>query len=480
MKNRLRKEKLLKFEEYFTDYWILINSWEFDWLTSQEAKKQLTILAEKEWFWTKKVNYKLRDWLFSRQRYWGEPIPLVHCDKCWIVAEKEENLPILLPEIENFEPSWDGTSPLTKIESFVSCKCPECGIDAKRETNTMPQWGGSCWYYLRYMNPDNKDMLVDPEVEKYWGQVDSYVGGAEHAVLHLLYARFWHKFLFDIWVVSNDEPFHRLRNQGLVLAHSYQNKQGKLIANDLVEEKDWNFYDTETWDKLEKVIAKMSKSLKNVISPDDIVAEYGADSLRLYEMYLADFKDAAPWDTTSIIWVRRFLEKSERLFWAEAKVSTEDDNTTMKLVHKTIKKIEQDIENYKFNTAIASLMILVNNWLPKDTELQTKWKNIFIRILHPFAPHLSEELWERIWEKDSVFNSVWPEFDEKMTIDNTITIAVQVLGKVRWTIEINKDENKNSVLEKARTNKNIIKWLEWKNLVKEIYVPGKIVNLVVK
>jgi leucyl-tRNA synthetase len=197
-------------------------------------------------------------------------------------------------------------------------------------------------------------------------------------------------------------------------------------------------------------------------------------------MYLADFKDAAPWDTTSIIWVRRFLEKSERLFWVEAKISTEDDNTTMKLVHKTIKKIEQDIENYKFNTAIASLMILVNNWLPKNTELQTKWKNIFIRILHPFAPHLSEELWERIWEKDSVFNSIWPEFDEKMTIDNTITIAVQVLGKVRWTIEINKDENKDSVLEKARTNKNIIKWLEWKNLVKEIYVPGKIVNLVVK
>jgi leucyl-tRNA synthetase len=197
-------------------------------------------------------------------------------------------------------------------------------------------------------------------------------------------------------------------------------------------------------------------------------------------MYLADFKDAAPWDTTSIIWVRRFLEKSERLFWTEAKISTEDDNTTMKLIHKTIKKIEQDIENYKFNTAIASLMILVNNWLPKNTELQTKWKNIFIRILHPFAPHLSEELWERIWEKDSVFNSIWPEFDEKITIDNTITIAVQVLGKVRWTIEINKDENKDSVLEKARTNEDVIKWLEWRNLVKEIYVPGKIVNLVVK
>ena len=467
-------------DKAFTALWLLVNSWDFTWLSSKEAQSKMIAFAEKEWFWTKKINYKLRDWLFSRQRYWGEPIPLVHCDDCWIVAEKEENLPILLPETDNFEPSWDGTSPLTKIESFVNCKCPNCGKDAKRETNTMPQWGWSCWYYLRYMNPNNSDALVDPEIEKYWGQVDSYVGWAEHAVLHLLYARFWHKFLFDIWVVSNDEPFHRLRNQGLILAHSYQNKQGRLIANDLVEEKDWNFYDTETWDKLEKVVAKMSKSLKNVVNPDDIVDEYGADSLRLYEMYLADFKDAAPWDTTGIIWVRRFLEKSERLFWAEAKISTEDDNTTMKLVHKTIKKIETDIENYKFNTAIASLMILVNNWLPKETANQEEWKNMFIRILHPFAPHLAEELWERIWKTESVFKSKWPEYNEAMTIDDTVKIAVQVLGKVRWTIEINKDEDKDSVLEKARTNEDVAKWLEWKDLIKEIYVPGKIVNLVIK
>jgi len=323
-------------------------------------------------------------------------------------------------------------------------------------------------------------MLIDPEVEKYWGQVDSYVGWAEHAVLHLLYARFWHKFLFDIWVVSNDEPFHRLRNQGLIQSHVYDTKKWQSIHMDLVEEKDWEYFHKETGEILEKKIWKMSKSLWNVVNPDDIVDEYGADSLRLYEMYLADFKDAAPWDTTGIIWVRRFLEKSERLFWAEAKLTTEDDNFTMKLVHKTIKKIEWDIENYKFNTAIASLMILVNNWLPKNLELQTEWKNMFIRMLHPFAPHLAEELWERIWETDSVFNSVWPEFDEKMTIDDTIKIAVQVLGKVRWTIEINKDENKDSVLEKARTNEDVVKWLEWKNLVKEIYVPGKIVNLVVK
>ncbi len=467
-------------EKPFTNLWVLVNSWEFDLLWSKEAQIKLIEFAEKEWFGSKKINYKLRDWLFSRQRYWWEPIPLVHCEKCWIVAEKEENLPILLPETDNFEPSWDGTSPLSKIESFVNCKCPECWDNAKRETNTMPQWWGSCWYYLRYMDTNNSEKLVDPEVEKYWGQVDSYVGWAEHAVLHLLYARFWHKFLFDIWVVSNDEPFYRLRNQGLITAHSYQNEQGRLIANDLVEEKNWKYFDTETGEELKQVVAKMSKSLKNVINPDDIVDEYGADSLRLYEMYMAEFKDSAPWDTKSIIWVRRFLEKSERLFWAEAKITSENDNFTMKLLHKTIKKIEWDIENYKFNTAIASLMILVNNWLPKDNKLQEEWKNIFIRILHPFAPHLSEELWERIWEKESVFKSTWPEYDEKMTIDDTIKIAVQVLWKVRWTIEINKDEDKDSVLKKAKSNEDVAKWLEWKDLMKEIYVPWKIVNLVVK
>ena len=526
-------------EKAFTEYWVLVNSWEFTGLTTEEAKIKMADFSNEENFWTKKINYKLRDWLFSRQRYWGEPIPLIHLEKAqlkqlehisdlseatdknkayirkrapeageqvcdnatcggmvreliigWKVFSSiydgiygkiicDYRLPLELPEVEDFAPAWDGQSPLANVDDFVNVKLAD-NLTGKRETNTMPQWWGSCWYYLRYMDTDNDEMLVDPEVEKYWGQVDSYVGGAEHAVLHLLYARFWHKFLFDIWVVSSDEPFHRLRNQWLILAHAFQNDQGRLIANDLVEEKNWEFYDIETWEKLEKVVAKMSKSLKNVVNPDDIVEEYGADSLRLYEMYLADFKDAAPWDTTGIIWVRRFLEKSERLFWAEAKLSTEDDNFTMKLVHKTIKKIEWDIENYKFNTAIASLMILVNNGLPKDSKLQDEWKNIFVRILHPFAPHLAEELWERIWESDSVFNSVWPKYEEAMTIDDTIKIAVQVLGKVRGTIEINKDEDKDSVLEKARTNEDVVKWLEGKDLVKEIYVPGKIVNLVVK
>ncbi len=480
-------------EQAFTEYWVLTNSWNFDWLKSEEAKEKMTEFAQDNWFWEKKVNYKLRDWLFSRQRYWWEPIPIVHCDECWIVWEKEENLPILLPETDDFKPSGDGTSPLSKIEDFINCKCPKCWGKAKRETNTMPQWWGSCWYYLGYMDPENDKELVNPEVEKYWGQVDSYVWWAEHAVLHLLYARFWHKFLFDIWVVSHDEPFKRLRNQGLILAHAYERKNWWLIANDLVEEKNNKYYEIETGEEVNRIISKMSKSLKNVINPDDIVKEYWADSLRLYEMYLSDFKDAAPWDTTWIIWVRRFLEKSERLFTAEAKLSTEEDNNTMKLLNKTIKKVGEDIENYKFNTAIAAMMILVNNGLPKDENMQSEWKSKFTRILHPFAPHLAEELWERITSPQpsptgegaenkykSIFFAPWPEYDEKLVVDDTIKIAVQVLGKVRWTIEINKDEDKDSVLEKAKTNSDVAKWLEEKDLVKEIYVPGKIVNLVVK
>jgi leucyl-tRNA synthetase len=501
-------------ENAFTEYWILTDSWDFSWLTTEEAKIQMTEHAVEKWFGHKKINYKLRDWLYSRQRYWGEPIPLIHLSnidiedlpkekssQAWLkngdilmIWDKEfskiydwlywkivcdYNLPLELPEVEEYAPSWDGHSPLVKVDNFVNVKLAD-NLYWKRETNTMPQWWGSCWYYLRFMDPDNSEMLVNPEIEKYWGQVDSYVWWAEHAVLHLLYARFWHKFLFDIWVVSFDEPFYRLRNQWLILAHAFQRKNGWLLANDLVQEKNLKFYEIDNWQEVDRIVSKMSKSLKNVINPDDIVKEYWADSLRLYEMYMAEFKDTAPWDTKSITWVRRFIEKSERLFWAEAKISTEDDNNTMKLLHKTIKKVEEDIENYKFNTAIAALMILVNNWLPKDKKLQLEWKNIFVRLLHPFTPHLSEELWERLWNTESVFKSSWPKYDEKMTIDDTITIAVQILWKVRWTIEISKDEDQSSVLKKAKSSPDIIKWIEWKEIVKEIYVPGKIVNLVVK
>ena len=511
-------------------------------LSSADARKFLTNYANENNFWEKTVNYKLRDWLFSRQRYWGEPIPLIHLDhkdlhtldhisdiseatdvnKAYILKrapEKGEStewvscgcgdsakirelvigwkvfskiydgiygkivcdyrLPLELPEVENYEPAGDGNSPLAKVDDFVNIQLAE-NLAGKRETNTMPQWGGSCWYYLRYMDADNEDQLVAPEVAKYWGEVDSYVGGAEHAVLHLLYARFWHKFLYDINVVPSDEPFYRLRNQGLILAHAYQRKNGGLLANDLVEEKDGKYFEIETGEEVNRIVSKMSKSLKNVVNPDDIIEEYGADSLRLYEMYMAEFKDAAPWDTKWIIGVRRFLEKSERLFWAEAKISTESDEFTEKLLHKTIKKVEADIENYKFNTAIASLMILVNNGLPQSSEMQVEWKQIFVRLLNPFAPHLAEELNERLENSDSVFKQSWPEYDEEKTVDNTVKIWVQVLWKLRGDIEITKDEDKDSVLAKAKSNEHVAKWLEWKEIIKEIYVPGKIVNLVVK
>ncbi len=534
------KNKLLNFEEYFTWYWILINSWKFDWLSSEEAKLKLTKFAEENNFWTKKINYKLRDWLFSRQRYWGDPIPLVHLEKvnmkklphvsdvseatdeniAYILRRKPEEgedvkgaicpnswqvreliiwgkvfskiydgiygkivcdyrLPVELPEMQDFAPAWDGQSPLAKDDNFVNVKLAE-NLVWKRETNTMPQWGWSCWYYLRYMDSKNPDELVNKEAEKYWGQVDSYVGWAEHAVLHLLYARFWHKFLFDIGVVSSDEPFYRLRNQGLIQSYIYVTEKWKSIHVDLVEEKDWEYFHKETGEKLEKKIWKMSKSLWNVINPDDIIEEYGADSLRLYEMYMAEFKDSAPWDTKNIIWVRRFLEKVERAFSEPDVKKAEDDNQAIKLLNKTIKKVEEDIENYKFNTAIASMMILVNYGRPSDESLFSEWKEKFIVILSAFAPFLSEELWEQMWNKESIFLASWPEIDESMLVENTVKIAVQVLGKVRWTIEINKDESKESVLEKAKNEENVAKWLEGKNLVKEIYVPWKIVNLVVK
>lgn len=485
-------------------------------IKSSEARSLFTKFAEENGFGKKTINYKLRDWLFSRQRYWWEPIPLIHLDEkdleklptkpsndAWIknsdtlmIWDKEFSkiydwiyskivcdyrLPLELPEVENFEPAWDGNSPLARVDDFVNIRLAE-NLSWKRETNTMPQWGWSCWYYLRYMDTENPDEIVNKEVEKYWGQVDSYVWWAEHAVLHLLYARFWHKFLYDIWVVSFDEPFFRLRNQWLILAHAFQRKNWWLLANDLVEEKEGKFFEIETWLEVDKIVSKMSKSLKNVVNPDEIVEEFWADSLRLYEMYMAEFKDSAPWDSKGIIWVRRFIEKSERLFTSDAKISTENDNFTMKLLHKTIKKVEEDINNYKFNTAIAALMILVNNWLPNDKEIQREFRKKFLVILNPFAPHLAEELWERMNKEkiNSIHFESWPKYDPEMIIDDTIKMAVQVLWKVRWEIEINKDETSEKVLEIAKNNPEVQKWIDWKEIVKEIYVPGRIINIVVK
>ena len=523
----------------FTNDWVLVESQEFSGLSSKEARSKLIAYAEKEWFWTKKVNYKLRDWLFSRQRYWWEPIPLIHIELenlkklphitnlqeatdentayilkrnacvgestdrvscgCWSVRELvigkkvfskiydwlygkivcDYRLPLELPEVDNFEPAWDGNSPLARVPDFVNVKLAD-NLVWKRETNTMPQWGWSCWYYLRYMDNLNNDELVAKDVVNYWWEVDSYVGWAEHAVLHLLYARFWHKFLFDIWVVPTDEPFGRLRNQGLILSYAFKRKNGWLVANDLVEEKDEKFYEIATGEEVERIVSKMSKSLKNVVNPDDVVKEYWADALRLYEMYMSDFKDAAPWDTKNIIWVFRFLEKAERLYTFEAKISTETDEKSMKLLHKTIKKVAEDIENYKFNTAIAQLMILVNNWLPNDEANKKIFKEYLAIMLNPFAPHLGEELWERLGNNTSIHFASWPKYDENLVKDDVVVIWIQVLWKLRWELEISITEDKDSILSKAREIESVKKWLEWKEIVKEIYVPGKIVNIVVK
>jgi leucyl-tRNA synthetase len=529
----------------FTEYGILINSWKFSWLTSEQAKKELTSYAGEKWFGHKKVNYKLRDWIFSRQRYWWEPIPLIHlkdedidklpvisdlsqakdlnlayilkrpekewenvlesakCPDTWLVRELviwwkvfskiydglegkivcDYNLPLELPEVEKYEPAGDGQSPLARIDDWVNVKLAD-NLSWKRETNTMPQWWWSCWYYLRYMDPHNDEQIVNPEIEKYWGSVDSYVWGAEHAVLHLLYARFWHKFLYDIGVVSTDEPFYRLRNQWLILAYAYQKKNWGLVPVDLVEERNWKYYHKETWEELEKVVAKMSKSLKNVVNPDDIVNEYGADSLRLYEMYMSDFKDAAPWDTKGIIWVRRFLDKVARYFIENQPKLAKNDNEAIRLLHKSIKKVSSDIENYKFNTAIAQLMILLNYWIPKDKNLAKQWKENFIKLLHPFAPHLAEEIYQNYLDienkKESVFFEPWPEYDENLAKDDVLTIAIQVMWKLRWTIQVPADASREEILEKAKQEPNVKKWIAWKNIVKEIYIPGKLVNLVVK
>lgn len=530
-------EIFLEWEKAFCDDWILMNSWEFNLLTSAEAREKLTQYATEKWFWEKRVNYKLRDWLFSRQRYWWEPIPLIHLEiedikklphiddiskavdknlayilkrepksdevSCqnamchwkvreliiwWKVFSKiydwlytkiivDYRLPLELPEVDKYEPSPDWQSPLARVPDFVNIKLAD-NLSWKRETNTMPQWWGSCWYYLRFMDVDNPEELVNSEVEKYWWSVDSYVGWAEHAVLHLLYARFWHKFLYDIWVVSTKEPFHRLRNQWMILAFAYETKNGWLIANDLVEEKDGKFFHKETKEELNQIVAKMSKSLKNVVNPDDIVKEFGADTLRLYEMYMCDFKDSAPWDTKNIIWVKRFLDKVWNIY-ENGKV-WDDDKTAMKNLHKTIKKVGDDIENYKFNTAIAQMMILANYWTPSDENLKRGWLEKFAIILHPFVPHFAEELWEMLWNKESIFNAKWPKYDENLTKDDVIIIWIQVLWKLRWELEINVADNKDDIISRAKEVEWVKKWLEWKEIVKEIYVPGKIVNIVVK
>jgi leucyl-tRNA synthetase len=423
---------------------IAINSGPYSGLKTVEFKEKITADLERRGLGKKTINYKLRDWVFSRQRYWGEPIPVVHCDKCGVVAIPVSELPLKLPEVKKYEPTGTGESPLVNIKEWVNTKCPKCKGPAKRETNTMPQWAGSNWYFLRYLDPKNNKALADKEKIKYWMPVDHYIGGAEHAVLHLLYSRFWYKFLFDIGVTPDNEPFKKLTNQGLILAEDGQ---------------------------------KMSKSLGNVVNPDDVISQYGADAFRMYEMFMGPLEMAKPWATNGIVGISRFLEKVWRLYDKKIDNSPLPKNIDG-LMHKTIKKVGEDIENLRFNTAISAMMILVNEAGPLVSLNKDLAKNLLF-ILAPFAPHMTEELWKQIGEKPSIHKQNWPKYDPKMIVESEITIVVQVNGKLRDNLIVSADASEDEIKSKASASDKVKQFTKGKKIVKVVYVPKKLINIVI-
>ena len=474
-------------QQAWTEDGIHVNSEFLDGLNKQDAiNKMLEFLEEKK-IGRKAINYKLRDWIYSRQRYWGEPIPLVHCPKCGTVPVPENELPLKLPEVKSYQPTGTGESPLAAIDSWVNCKCPKCGGDAKRETNTMPQWGGSCWYYLRYLDPKNDNEFCARDKEKYWMPVDLYIGGAEHAVLHLLYARFWHKVLYDIGVVSTKEPFQRLINQGMITSFAYQRKNKTLVPVDEVEQKDdGNWYEKATGEKLEQVVAKMSKSLKNVVNPDDEIKAYGADSVRMYEMFMGPLTMSKPWSTQGIVGIHRFLEK----VWAVSEKPMNDIDITGKLEDKafisarktfaqTIKKVTDDTATLNFNTAISQMMIFINE-VSKLPELPRSMWADFVKVLSPYAPHLGEELWEKLGNKNTIAYEKWPVANEDFAKDDTKQIVVMINGKLRDKFEAAPGTAQDTLKETALSLEGVKKYTDGHQIVKCIIVPDKLVNIVVK
>lgn len=435
-------------EEAYTDCakGIMVNSGMLDGLTVDEAKKKIIDWLTSEGKGHSKVNYKLRDWVFSRQRYWGEPIPIVYCEKCGYVPIDEKDLPLRLPMVESYEPTDNGESPLAKMTDWINTTCPCCGGKAKRETDTMPQWAGSSWYYLRYMDPHNKNAIASKETLNYWSPVDWYNGGMEHTTLHLLYSRFWHKFLYDIGVVPTPEPYAKRTSHGMILGENGE---------------------------------KMSKSRGNVVNPDEIVDEYGADTMRLYEMFIGDFEKAAPWSKASIRGCRRFVER----YWNLQNVLIDGDKIRPELesaFNKAIKKVGEDIENIKFNTAIATLMALIND-ISNVKSINKEELRIFSILLNPFAPHVTEEVYEACKLGNGILaEAEWPKYDESKCVDESVEIVVQVNGKIKTKLNIPVDADKDTVLELAKNDENVRKAIDGMNIIKEIVVPKKLVNLVVK
>ena len=474
-------------KQAWTQDGIHVNSEFLDGLNKKDAiAKMLEFLEEKK-IGRKAINYKLRDWVFSRQRYWGEPIPLVHCPDCGTVPVPEEELPLTLPEVKSYQPTGTGESPLAAIDSWVNCKCPKCGKPAKRETNTMPQWGGSCWYYLRYLDPKNNDKFCSEKAEKYWMPVDLYIGGAEHAVLHLLYARFWHKVLYDCGVVSTKEPFQRLVNQGMITSFAFQRKDKTLVPVDEVEQNaNGKYIEKATGAELEQIVAKMSKSLKNVVNPDDEIKAYGADSVRMYEMFMGPLTMSKPWSTQGIVGIHRFLEK----VWSVSEKPMSDIDITGKLQDKalisarktfaqTIKKVTEDTATLNFNTAISQMMIFINE-ISKLPEVPKAMWSDFVKVLSPYAPHLGEELWEKLGNKDTIAYVQWPTFNDDFTKDDTKEIVVMVNGKLRDKFEAAPGTADDTLKATAFELPGIKKFTDGHEVVKCIVVKDKLVNIVIK
>ncbi|MCD4699362.1 MAG: leucine--tRNA ligase, partial [Phycisphaerae bacterium] len=490
---------------------IAVNSGPYDGLTTGQFKKKITAWLEENGLGQAAVNYKLRDWLFSRQRYWGEPFPIIHCDNCGTVALPEDQLPLELPEMDDFTPAASDdpdappAPPLAKATDWINTTCLACGGPAKRETNTMPQWAGSCWYYLRFLDPKNEKTFCDPDIEKYWMGaggtglkpvqgtdyksvppcgIDLYVGGAEHAVLHLLYSRFWHKVLYDLGCVSGPEPFGKLFNQGMIRSYAYRDKRGVYIGYDDVDTSGDRPVHKSTGELLAESVEKMSKSLKNVVNPDEVIGEYGADTFRLYEMFMGPLEASKPWNTRDVPGVHRFCQRVWRMICGGEETQSlltdkAGDGKVERALHKLTRKVGSDIEVMKFNTAIAAMMEFVNVVFKTGVISKTQ-AGRFVLVLAPFTPHLAEELWQKLGHEKSLAHEPWPEYNESLLVEDTVELAVQVNGRMRGRITAPADAGEDAIIAAALGEPKVAEAVEGKTIIKKIVVPGRLVNLVVK
>jgi leucyl-tRNA synthetase len=472
---------------------VAVDSGPIDGLATPQAKRKAIELLEQRGAGQSEVTYKLRDWLFSRQRYWGEPFPLLHEQDGSITPVPDSDLPVELPQMSDFSPAADGSAPLARAAEWVNTQSPRTGKPARRDTDTMPGWAGSCWYWLRFMDPHNESAPFSREAERYWGPVDLYVGGAAHAVMHLLYARFWHKVFYDAGLVSTKEPFQRLFNQGLITAFAYQDAGGRLVASDEVEARGHGFARAGTGEALEQITTKMAKSLKNVVNPDDVIAEHGADTLRVYQMFMGPLADSKPWNPRDIAGSRRFLERVWRLFVDEdapaplrPQLDVDQQASALegpaeeleRLLHRALKRVDDSFADFNFNTAIAALMSFVNEATRRTGALTRGQAERLLLALSPFAPHLCEELWSRLQNEGSITREPWPRVDAQYLTDDTVEVVVQVQGKVRGRVSLAKEASQEEVERAARAA--VPQWLEGKRVVRTVVVPGKLVNLIVQ